>query len=367
MKKISFFFCLITSLTYSQIRDINGNYAADEDSEALTGKISIINNLDVLGEINSYEKFSLHSSSGNISGGLLTRHISPNSGFYIGDIYDNDVPVYITAFGNDNSAASVINLGEEGIYFRTQNTTAMFVNDDQKISIGSNASATERLHLFSSNLMLQSDDSETLRIKFKDDADETLHELYVEDEKFNIGINGSDKISIKSNGSIGINTSPEDDTQLCVSTTEKVGIKSITNHNVDYQFGILSAVNRENTKALSVLLLENGDYVDKFAVMGNGKVLSTEVEVKVPIFPDYVFNKNYDLLPLSELKKFIKKNKHLPNIPPADEVITNGLELGNMQVKQMEKIEELTLYILEQEERIQKLEALVTKLISEKK
>ncbi len=50
---------------------------------------------------------------------------------------------------------------------------------------------------------------------------------------------------------------------------------------------------------------------------------------------------------LYDLEKYIDANNHLPNIPKANEIIINGLELGNMQVKQMEKIEELTLYIIQ--------------------
>lgn len=90
--------------------------------------------------------------------------------------------------------------------------------------------------------------------------------------------------------------------------------------------------------------------------MGNGNVKATEVRVKVPIFPDYVFEKDYNLLPLSEVEKYIKINKHLPNIPSSEVVVKDGLALGDMQVKQMEKIEELYLYIIKLEKRITELE-----------
>jgi trimeric autotransporter adhesin len=71
---------------------------------------------------------------------------------------------------------------------------------------------------------------------------------------------------------------------------------------------------------------------------------------------DYVFNKSYKLIPLNELEKFIALNKHLPNIPAAADVEKNGLDVGAVQAKQMEKIEELTLYILELNKRITELE-----------
>ena len=68
---------------------------------------------------------------------------------------------------------------------------------------------------------------------------------------------------------------------------------------------------------------------------------------------DYVFKKDYKLMPLEELEKFVATNNHLPNIPSAQEVTQKGLDLGSVQAKQMEKIEELTLYIIELNKKIE--------------
>lgn len=67
---------------------------------------------------------------------------------------------------------------------------------------------------------------------------------------------------------------------------------------------------------------------------------------------DYVFEEDYKLRPLEDLEKFIKNNKHLPEVPTADEVTKNGVELGELNVVLLKKIEELTLYIIEQNKRI---------------
>lgn len=97
--------------------------------------------------------------------------------------------------------------------------------------------------------------------------------------------------------------------------------------------------------------------VNVFRVMSSGHVYATEFTVKLKgAFPDYVFANNYTLMPLDDLDNFIKNNKHLPNIPNAKEVKENGLSIGEMQTKQMEKIEELTLYILELNKRLTSLE-----------
>ncbi len=89
----------------------------------------------------------------------------------------------------------------------------------------------------------------------------------------------------------------------------------------------------------------------------DGKIISEELKVQLSgNWPDYVFQDNYQLKSFDHLRSFIKENKHLPNIPPAAQVEKNGIEVGDMQKRMMEKIEELTLYILELEQRLKKLE-----------
>lgn len=88
----------------------------------------------------------------------------------------------------------------------------------------------------------------------------------------------------------------------------------------------------------------------------NGEIRAKEVKVETANWPDYVFKKNYPLLSLEQIQNHINKKGHLPNIPSAQEIETNGLELGEMNRLLLEKIEELTLYIINQEKRIQLLE-----------
>ncbi len=90
----------------------------------------------------------------------------------------------------------------------------------------------------------------------------------------------------------------------------------------------------------------------------NGGVRSKEVVVETG-WADYVFDKKYKLPLLSDVEKFIQQNKHLPNIPSAAEIEKNGLNLGDTQKRMMEKIEELTLYMIEANKKIEKLEQLL--------
>lgn len=73
-------------------------------------------------------------------------------------------------------------------------------------------------------------------------------------------------------------------------------------------------------------------------------------------FPDYVFNPQYRLMPLEELQDFVASNRHLPDIPSADEVGESGLNMTEFQVKLLKKVEELTLYTLQQQEEIKALQ-----------
>jgi hypothetical protein len=89
----------------------------------------------------------------------------------------------------------------------------------------------------------------------------------------------------------------------------------------------------------------------------DGKMVCTEVLVRLTgNWPDYVFDPGYKLRNLDDLGNFIKTNKHLPGIPKSSEV-EKGLSLGEMQKLQMEKIEELTLYILQLKKELDELRA----------
>lgn len=79
-----------------------------------------------------------------------------------------------------------------------------------------------------------------------------------------------------------------------------------------------------------------------------GKAICEELKVQLQAnWPDYVFAKEYKLQPLEKLEQEIKDLGHLPGMPAAAEVEANGVEVGEMQRMMMEKIEELTLYVIE--------------------
>jgi len=92
-----------------------------------------------------------------------------------------------------------------------------------------------------------------------------------------------------------------------------------------------------------------------------GTLYAKDVQV-ASNWADFVFKDNYLLKPLWEVKEYIKVNKRLPDLPSEQEVKENGVNLGDIQTKLLQKIEELTLYTIQQQEMIDKLNARIEKL-----
>jgi len=101
----------------------------------------------------------------------------------------------------------------------------------------------------------------------------------------------------------------------------------------------------------------------KLTVKGVIHTNEVRVDMNAPIQgPDYVFEKDYDLLPLSELETYIKQNKHLPEVPSAKEMEAEGLNLKEMNLLLLKKVEELTLHILNQQKQINNQQNQITEL-----
>jgi hypothetical protein len=98
----------------------------------------------------------------------------------------------------------------------------------------------------------------------------------------------------------------------------------------------------------------------------NGTIVAKEVIVSTQsqYWPDYVFSDDYSLMSLEEIESYIQKNNHLPNIPSQFDIEKQGLSLGEMQRLHMEKIEELTLHLIEKDKEIDSLEDRISKLES---
>jgi len=120
-------------------------------------------------------------------------------------------------------------------------------------------------------------------------------------------------------------------------------------------WGIDFFTNRRNRLRIShdgIVSIGTTNRQVEYKLAVNGKILAKEIKVETG-WADYVFKKGYDLPTLEEVEQHIKEKGHLPNIPSAEEVAKNGIQLGEMNKLLLEKIEELTLYTIQQQEQLQ--------------
>lgn len=134
-----------------------------------------------------------------------------------------------------------------------------------------------------------------------------------------------------------------------------------------YAFVIKSNIKNDNSNSESIrMLIDLNGNVGIGTVNPNYKldVLGTirSREVKVDMNgADFVFEQDYKLMPLNELEKYLQKEKHLPEIATAKEMETNGTDLGALNSKLLQKVEELTLYVIQLNKEIKELKANPTK------
>ena len=107
------------------------------------------------------------------------------------------------------------------------------------------------------------------------------------------------------------------------------------------------------------LRLSAGTDGPEFVLSANGdlRILGTlTAGVSAQTFPDYVFGPQYELMPIEQVKAYVDENLHLPGIPSASEVQESGINMTQMQVQLLKKVEELTLYTYQQQQMINELE-----------
>ncbi len=104
--------------------------------------------------------------------------------------------------------------------------------------------------------------------------------------------------------------------------------------------GTVSPISRLHVKG--DVRVQNGSFID------DGTFLNV---------PDYVFEDDYPLMPIDELARFVGRERHLPNVPSAEDIEANGIRLGEFSMSLLEKVEELTLYVLQQQEQYAALQA----------
>lgn len=188
--------------------------------------------------------------------------------------------------------------------------------------------------------------------------------------------NATNRMTIDSNGKVGIGTASPDmnltvqQGSINVGGTANGTVKTrhvngkdhlstgygnlYLNYHTSYPVLVGTNVNQANLLVYGKVGIGTINPDEKLTVNGNIHTKEVRVDLSVP-GPDYVFEPDYELTSLEEIKKFVKSEKHLPEIPSAKEMEENGIELGEMNMLLLKKIEELTLHLIRMDEELKTL------------
>lgn len=238
-----------------------------------------------------------------------------------------------------------VNFNESAIFYKKTNIYSDFeVSGISKFSkIGIGITPTEGIHIKNKNIRVDSGEYQSWgAIILRPDVDN----------------NGDDIISFR-NSTNGEMAKIHDGV---LTTNTGVFSTNLTSNSVQFQQGTFGSISyAQSTGRLSLghgsnekITFVNGDS-NEMASLQDGVLTLDSVVLNVGSFPDYVFSKDYKLMPLKEVATYIKENKHLPNMPSEAEVVAKGMDVKQINTVLVEKVEELTLHTIAQEEKIEKL------------
>lgn len=207
----------------------------------------------------------------------------------------------------------------------------------------------------------------------------------------NMVTNKQTRLSIIPNGKIGVGTAtpaaklnivtgyntPDQEGTLMLGDATQVNLRLGTNGQYSWIQGHGVSPLHINPLGNNLILNKDGGNVgigtnnpdQKLTV--KGKIHAEDVVVDMNVPADYVFQKYFDgqssirpeyqMLTIQELESFVRENKHLPEIPSGEAIVKDGVNLGDFQMKLLQKIEELTLYVISQNKEIEHLKAIIKK------
>ena len=320
-----------------------------------------------IGDVNPAEKLTILTNTGaaglsHTDGTVNLKTIVNSAGGFMGTTTNH--PFYLIASGS--TKITMLQNGNVGILNTTPTNPLSFpATIGKKISLYPGSTGDAGFGVFGNELRMNSDNV---------NADITFG--------FDNYTNGFDEnMRIKGNGNIGLGTNAPT-YQLDVNGRMRLRHKpgatagvwfnnslnsetSFLGQYTDNYLGIFSggawkfAVNSTDGSVVmgtTNLDAENLALAAGYKLKVFGKIIGEEVRVQLKTaWPDYVFEKNYKKLSIDELEKYVDENKHLPNIPSAKEIEKDGQHLGELQRKMLEKIEELSLYVIELKKEIDQL------------
>ena len=319
--------------------------------------------------INAYDGVSF-STGANTRNERMRIHLNGNVGIGITSPAEK-LHINGSIRGNATGGALRIKSTHGYLDVGAQNTSwAHIYTDRPKIIFNKDLyTTTNSFSSYNDDLILKTKGTERLRIN---------------DENGKIGIGTTApnaNLEVKSNGTMGGKWNPTssfftlndgsnsllmDPNEIYANTTLHIGTTSgdiLKVRSIPSSGGVVDHVVVKENGNVGIGTI-NPD--SKFAVKGKIHAEEIKIDLSVPA-PDYVFLENYDLKTIEEVDTYIKQKGHLPNIPSAKVMEKNGVELGLMNMKLLEKIEELTLYTIDQNKQIKSTNKQLQKLEIENK
>ena len=336
---------------------------------APSGKLEIQKNVDNTSTINSLSDFSNDQ--------LVLRNTSTTTGAYAGMAFVGNANELLGKVGfkrhsNGNGRGEFfVSVDNAGVV-----TEALLVDKEGSVGIGTSDP--------SHTLTIQGGPNGAQGINIKN-ANSRIYfdgrramEGHDSNSRLDLG-EGFNKTRLFGNVGIGNNdplSALDVDGSISLRQSSDLGTGRITLHanNFLYLMGGLSGAVLSDDSGVNTarvvdgssgyFSVETGDGTERLRInsigdaifQGNIESKKVKVSQNPGNWPDFVFKPSFTLRPLSEVEDFIQANKHLPEVPSAMEVETNGLDLGKMDATLLQKVEELTLYLIDQNKRLEKLE-----------
>jgi hypothetical protein len=256
------------------------------------------------------------------------------------------------SFTKIENTAGTLNLGVDGVHAIINSSQDLMLNwySNTNVIVGGEQSGNfSTLHntylgTANGNVVVGGNQSGDLEARYN---------TYLATQSGKVGIgttNPITKLDVEGNGyfkdNVGIGTQDISSAKLHVSNNGGTALL-VESSSIGIKFNANDAEN----KAFNI----QRNNADELTIWGDGRVWARKVKVRQGSWSDFVFKPDYILPDMNTLKSYIEVHHHLPGIPSEDEVKANGIDLGEMNAKLLQKIEELTLYMLKQQNEIDAL------------
>jgi hypothetical protein len=356
-------------LANSFIQGDGANMKIGTSPDNPTGKLALGTKGNDYMFIDPFGRVSIGTSS-NFDAEFKLNGVSPRFAFLHNDVQKG----FIRLTGDDFKIGTYP--GNSGrIILSPKNVDKVWIDETGQVGIGTSSPGSV-LTVNGTNPIIQlrnGDDDKGFIQLVNDDMRVGLNVANA-NGRFIVRTDATDRVWVHNNGKVSMGTVSTFGSQLSIGNDFTTAGINFFNGN-ENTFNISSSAGNawietftdqlilRSGLGASLYLKNSGQATIGFVTPANGYRLTVLGSIKCaevstsPIYnwPDYVFGEGYKLKPLAELKKFVDENKHLPNIPSATEVAANGIQLGDMSKRLIEKVEELTLYIFQLKEQIDSL------------